>query len=93
MNVEVGPTLSRFVAELVATGLYESESEVVREGPRLLKEREKLKGLALETLRQEVEIGLRQADEGWTRPFDDETVAGIKADGTKRLAERSRAGK
>jgi antitoxin ParD1/3/4 len=89
MNVEIGPVLTRFVTEHVATGLYESESKVVREGLRLLKDREDLKGLALESLWRDLAIGLRQAEEGRTRPFNEQTVARIKANGRKRLAARS----
>jgi antitoxin ParD1/3/4 len=52
------------VAELVASGLYQSQSEVIREGLRLLKEREELKRLRLEELRKEVPRGSAEADRG-----------------------------
>jgi len=39
--------MDEFVADLLKTGLYLSQSEVLREGLRLLKEREELKQLRL----------------------------------------------
>ena len=36
----MGKTLEKFVTELVATGRYHSKSEVLREGVRLIQERE-----------------------------------------------------
>ena len=36
MKLELPSALNRFVAEMVDSGLYESESDVVREGLRLL---------------------------------------------------------
>jgi antitoxin ParD1/3/4 len=64
MNVNLGSTLDNFIAELLKTGMYQSQSEVVREGLRLLKEREDLKKLRLAELRKEIAIGNKQADRG-----------------------------
>jgi len=64
MNVNLGSVFDNFIAELLKTGLYQSQSEVVREGLRLLKEREELKNLRLAELRREIAIGIEQADRG-----------------------------
>jgi antitoxin ParD1/3/4 len=64
MNVHLGTELDQFIASLLKTGLYQSQSEVVREALRLLKEREELKQLRLEELRQQIAIGAKQADRG-----------------------------
>ena len=64
MNVNLGTVFDNFIAELLKTGLYQSQSEVVREGLRLLKEREELKKLRLVELRKQIGIGSRQADRG-----------------------------
>ena len=64
MNVNLGTVLDNFIAELLNTGLYQSQSEVVREGLRLLKEREDFKNLRLAELRKEIAIGSEQADRG-----------------------------
>ncbi|HEV8039660.1 MAG TPA: type II toxin-antitoxin system ParD family antitoxin [Bryobacteraceae bacterium] len=64
MNVNLGSVFENFIADLLKTGLYQSQSEVVREGLRLLKEREELKNLRLAELRREIGIGSEQADRG-----------------------------
>ena len=47
MNVNLGETFDQFIADLIKSGLYQSQSEVVREGLRLLKEREDLRNIGL----------------------------------------------
>lgn len=64
MNVNLGSAFDGFVAELLASGLYQSQSEILREGLRLLKEREDLRKARLEALRKEIAIGVEQADRG-----------------------------
>jgi antitoxin ParD1/3/4 len=64
MNANLGPVFEGFVAELLDSGLYHSQSEVVREGLRLLKEREDLKKLRLIELRKAITVGSEQADRG-----------------------------
>ena len=64
MNANLGQVLEQFVTELVDSGLYQSQSEVIREGLRLLKEREELKKLRLEEIRKEIIRGSEQADRG-----------------------------
>jgi antitoxin ParD1/3/4 len=75
MNVNLGPIFDDFVADLLKTGLYQSQSEILREALRLLKEREELKGLRLAGLRKEIALGVREADRGkfvdGTRTFAD----------------------
>jgi len=64
MNVNLGTVFDKFIGELLKSGMYQSQSEVVREGLRLLKEREELKRLRLAELRKEIAIGGGQADRG-----------------------------
>ncbi len=64
MNVNLGPKFDQFVTELVKSGLYQSQSEVLREGLRLLKEREDLKELRFAGLRRAIALGAEQADRG-----------------------------
>ena len=86
MNVNLGSVFDQFVADLLKTGLYQSQSEILRDGLRLLKEREDLKKLRLTELRKEIAIGGEQADRG-------EFVDGEKvfAEIRKRSAQRKRA--
>lgn len=58
MNVSLTPELEQYVQEKVASGLYYSASEVIREGLRLLREREQLQQMRLQELRQEIQAGL-----------------------------------
>ncbi len=64
MNVNLGPVFNEFVAQMLRTGLYQSQSEVLREGLRLLKEREDLKKLRVAEIRKLVAFGAKQAEEG-----------------------------
>jgi antitoxin ParD1/3/4 len=64
MNVNLGPVFEAFVADLLKSGLYQSQSEILREALRLLKEREVTKGLRLSGLRREIRRGAAQADRG-----------------------------
>jgi len=72
LTVSLTPELDRFVASHVASGRFVSASEVVREGLRLLEERETRREIELERLRGEVRIGLEQARAG--RLVDGEEV-------------------
>lgn len=57
MNVSVGERWERFVEDVVAEGRYASASELVREGLRLVEEREaQLKSLR-ETIRASIARG------------------------------------
>ena len=40
MNVNLGPVLDNFIAELLQSGLYQSQSEVVREALRRMEREE-----------------------------------------------------
>ncbi len=64
MNVHLGSAFDEFVAELLESGYYQTQSEVLREGLRLLKEREEVKQLRLAELRKEIAVGIKQADRG-----------------------------
>jgi antitoxin ParD1/3/4 len=64
MNVHLGPAFDEFVADLLKSGYYQTQSEVLREGLRLLKEREEVKQMRLAELRKEIAVGSEQADRG-----------------------------
>ncbi len=60
MNVHLTPELKKLVEEEVATGLYGSASEVIREGLRLLVEERRWR----EEVRRKIAEGIAQAKAG-----------------------------
>ncbi len=64
MNVNLTPELEKLVREKVASGLYNSHSEVVRESLRLLVEQDRLREARVENLRSALAVGIQQADRG-----------------------------
>lgn len=72
MNVSLTPELERLVQEKVKSGRYLSASEVVREGLRLLEERDRLYQARLADLQQEITLGIESSERG--EVYDGETV-------------------
>lgn len=64
MNVNLTPELEALVQSKVKSGLYNNQSEVVREALRLLAEQDELRRAHLERLRTSLATGLEQADRG-----------------------------
>lgn len=92
MNVNLGDTLDQFITDLLQSGLYQSQSEVVREGLRLLKEREDLRKVRLAQLRGEIDKGIQQLDSGDYQTHDEESLKKVfqdsKTRGRKKLADK-----
>jgi len=74
MNVSLTKELEQLVTVKVKSGLYRTASEVIREGLRLVEERDRLYQLRLEELRRDVRTGLDQLDRGEGKPFDPTAV-------------------
>lgn len=66
ISADLGQQLESFVTSLVATGRYNSKSEVLREGVRLIQDRE----TRLAALDASIARGLADADAGRTTPAD-----------------------
>ncbi len=79
MNVSLTPELENLVHSKVKSGRYLSASEVIREGLRLLEERDRLFELRLADLQQKVFVGVDQADRGELIDADD-VFAELEAD-------------
>jgi antitoxin ParD1/3/4 len=71
MNISLTSELEQMVQEKVASGMYSSASEVIREGLRLLKERDMLQTIKLQELRTEIRKGI---DSGEPTPLDRSAV-------------------
>lgn len=85
MNVSLTPKLEKLVNQQVASGLYQSASEVVRAGLRLLKEEDEIRRRRLKELRHEIALGLDEADRGLARPLN---MAAIRAEVQRRAPRR-----
>ncbi len=64
MNVSISASLEEFVQKQIKSGMYNSASEVVRAGLRLLMEREV-------DLNRKIAIGLKQIENGEYKEMDD----------------------
>ena len=64
MNVSLTPQLEKLVSDKVESGRYNSASEVVREALRLFQERDEVRELQLQGLRNKIAEGLDSLDRG-----------------------------
>lgn len=67
MNADLGEALEQFVTDLVDSGRYASESDVLRDGVRIIQEREAW----LAELDASILRGTADADAGRTIPMDE----------------------
>jgi antitoxin ParD1/3/4 len=73
----------QFLEDVVKSGRYGSESEVVAEALAEFRVREAIRHAKLDELRAKVQIGVEQADRG---EFVEFTAEDVKAEGRSRLA-------
>ena len=87
MNVSLTPELEAMVAEKVKSGLYNSASEVVREGLRLVREQDQLREIRLNELRAEIQKGIDSLERGDYSTYNSgqELFDELKAEGRARL--------
>jgi antitoxin ParD1/3/4 len=64
MNITLGNEFERRIAKRVNSGLYTSSSEVIRDGLRLLFEKDLIKETQIDILKDEVSKGFIQLDSG-----------------------------
>ncbi len=86
ISAELGPQLESLVSKSVETGRYNSKSEVVREGIRLIQDRE----LRMAALDASISRGLADADLGRTKSatevFDRLEARAARGDAARALA-------
>ena len=85
MNISLTPEMNEWVADKVKSGKYKSSSELIREGLRLLQEREDQRAAMVEDLRRELLIGIKQLDTGKAMDFDQGVVDKVKYDSRKKF--------
>ncbi|MFI5381788.1 MAG: type II toxin-antitoxin system ParD family antitoxin [Tepidisphaerales bacterium] len=61
-NIALTPHFDQFVQSKIESGRYQSASEVVRDGLRLLEEREQMRQQSLARLRQDIEVGWQESE-------------------------------
>ena len=92
MNITLGPQWEDFITENVKTGRYQSASDVVLEGLRLLREKASHQPTTVEELQREVDKGLDALDQGNYRDLDvtgmKDHLEEVKLRGRARLARR-----
>jgi len=86
-SYNLGKHYEGLVRDLVRSGRYSSPSEVMRDGLRLLEERESQRTAKLEVLRAAIRDGL---DSGPREPLD---MDEIKAEARRRKAEADPSGR
>jgi antitoxin ParD1/3/4 len=69
-NVVLTDHQATFVEELVTSGRYQNASEVLREGLRLVEQREAEDAYRLEALRAAVQTGIADIEAGRFKTFD-----------------------
>ena len=88
MNVSLTAELEQLVDDKVKTGMYQTASEVVREGLRLLRERDQ----RVEALRQDIRGGFEAIERGEFSEHDANSIqelsARIKARGQERFVKK-----
>jgi antitoxin ParD1/3/4 len=89
-SYSIGKHFEDFIDSLIESGRYATASEVLRDGLRLIEEREERRKAKLEALRAEIQKGI---DSGPAQEIDvHEFVNSIKMRGRERLAARKRGG-
>jgi antitoxin ParD1/3/4 len=88
MNVSLSPELKAFIKDLVASGRYRNDSEVVRDGLRMLQERERWRRLEEELL-EGLQGPLEEVDEAWWRNMHEQLEARIRQRETARRPKRA----
>jgi antitoxin ParD1/3/4 len=82
MNISLTPHLEEMIRQKIASGSYNSASEVVREALRLLEQEDQLRSLKMQKLRHDIREGL---DSGPSTVFDPKEI--------KRIARERKSAK
>jgi len=87
-NVVLTERHEKFITELVGSGRYQNASEVLREGLRLLEERDTRETAKLKALRESAQIGFTDLYEGRFRDVGDGDLDSVIGDLGRRAAAR-----
>jgi antitoxin ParD1/3/4 len=74
MTVALPSELEDLVNAKIQSGQYHSAGEVIREGLRLLEEKDTLRQIKLDQLRKDIAVAVEAEERGEVAPLDIETI-------------------
>jgi antitoxin ParD1/3/4 len=89
-NVVLTEHHEKLLAELVRSGRYQNASEVLREGLRLIEDRDAREGAKLHALQEAARVGFADLDEGRYRDVAEDELEAIIGEFGRRASERVR---
>ena len=89
-NVVLSERHEAFIAELVGSGRYQNASEVLREGLRLVEERDAREAAKLKALQEAARIGFADLDQGRFRDVAEGDLDAVIGDLGRRAEARVR---
>ncbi len=88
-SYSIGKHFEGLIESLIESGRYSTASEVMRDGLRMIEEREQRREAKLAALRTEIQKGI---DSGAAEEVDvDDMIKAVKARGRQRLVARKHA--
>jgi len=84
MNVELHPSMAKFVRDELKAGRYTTPEEVINGALFVLRSHQSNAGTDIEKLRSEIRAGLEQADRGELEDWD---IGDIRAEGRRLLGD------
>ncbi len=90
-NVVLTDHQHQVIESLVGSGRYQNASEVLRDGLRLVEQREAENAAKLDALRDAAAIGWRDLEAGRYRDVSEDDLAGYIAQLGERASKRGRA--
>jgi antitoxin ParD1/3/4 len=69
-NVVLTDRHEKLIADLVSSGRYQNASEILRDGLRLIEERDRREAAKLQALREAAQLGIDAIERGEYKEFD-----------------------
>ena len=77
MNISLTPQLEEMVNRKIASGMYTSASEIIREALRLLEEHDRIREIQIREMKEQVTAGVQQIREGKVKTFDVDSIMAL----------------
>ncbi len=90
MSVTFPPEFEQYITDKVASGLYPTDTAVIREALLLLKAQDVQYEARREELGRLLDVGIADIEAGRTVPLTRELIESIKAEGRQRQVETQR---